>query len=205
MPKIVDHDERRRDIANAVLRIIAREGIGGANLRVVAKEAGWSTGIINHYFGDKQALLAGAIREAFEAVGDRMRMIQQKQSGVKRVIALLEAGMPLDDERASMCRIFYHFSSAGMSEPEFGAELANYYGWWRLEVAAAIKYAQADGAFKACVPKELSETLIALAEGLGVQTLFDPAAMSPRRLRQRLRQNVNHFAEQPAQVEPENG
>ena len=92
-----------------------------------------------------------------------------------------------------------------MSEPEFSAELANYYSWWRMEVTAAIKHAQVEGAFEAFAPKELSETLIALAEGLGIQTLFDPAAMSPRRLRQRLRQNVNHFAEQPAHAEPENG
>jgi len=198
MPKIVDHEERRRDIANAVLKLIARDGIGGANLRSVAKEAGWSTGIINHYFGDKQALLAGALREASETVGNRMRKIQQKKNGVKRVIALLEAGMPLDDERAATCRIFYHFSSAGMSESRFSAELANYYSWWRMEVAAAIKMAQAKGAFRASAPKDLSETLVALAEGLAIQTVFDPVAMNPRRLRQRLRQNVHHFAEQPA-------
>jgi AcrR family transcriptional regulator len=186
VPKIVDHDERRRDIAHAVLRVIARDGVRGADLRTVARDAGWSTGVISHYFGDKQGLLVGALREAAGTVADRMRAISRMGDCAGRVRALLEAGMPLDEERAATCRIFYHFSSDGVSDPAFRAELANYYAWWRDAVAIAVEEAQRSGLFPGHDPVELAESLVALAEGLGIQSLFDPATMPPDRLRDRL-------------------
>ncbi len=190
MPKIVDHDERRKDIASAVLRIIARDGIRGADIRSVAGEAGWSTGVISHYFGDKQGLLAGALREASEDVAGRMRAIGKRRSGHARLIGLLEAGMPLDEERRALCRIFYHFSSEGMSDPQFAAELAAYYRAWRDGVADAIRDIQSDGGFRGQAADALSVTLVSLAEGLGVQGLFDSDALPPRHLRARLDEAV---------------
>lgn len=183
MPKIVDHEERRRDIAKAVLRVVAREGVRGANLRSVANAAGWSTGVINHYFGSKQALLVAALREAARSVGDQMTSIQLLESGGDRVRALLEAGMPLDDERSATCRIFFHFTAEGIVDPELGAELASYYAWWRAYVQTAVEHAQLQGQFASFDARALSESLVGLAEGLGVQGMFDAATMNPERLR----------------------
>ena len=39
MPKIVDWDERRDEILSATWRVIARDGIDGATIRAIAKEA----------------------------------------------------------------------------------------------------------------------------------------------------------------------
>lgn len=39
MPKIVDHDQRRRDLVEATLRIILRQGLAGATMRDIATEA----------------------------------------------------------------------------------------------------------------------------------------------------------------------
>jgi len=183
VPKIVDHDERRRAIAEAVLRLVAREGVRGASLRSVAREAGWSTGMINHYCGDKRALLLTALREATRGVGERMASIQAHERGEDRVRALLEAGMPLDDERAATCRIFYHLSSAGINDPGLGKELASYYAWWRLQVRVAVEHGQGEGRFQAFDAQSLSDSFVGLAEGLGVQGLFDPDGMDAERLR----------------------
>ncbi len=177
MPKIVDHDERRAHIAAAVLRVIARDGVKGADLRSVAREAGCSTGVIAHYVGDKQALLLCALREAMAHVGREMADIASGLSGLRRLTAMLEAGMPLDPERAATCRIFYHFAAEGMNEPALAVELAGYYDWWRREVADVIELAQGEGHFPGQCPARLAETLVGLAEGLAIQGVFaaDPA------------------------------
>jgi hypothetical protein len=91
--------------------------------------------------------------------------------------------MPLDDERTATCRIFFHFTSEGIIDAEFGAELAGYYAWWRSRVRAAIEHAQLLGDFATFDAAALSESLVALAEGLGVQHMFDPRSMGPERLR----------------------
>jgi len=186
VPKIVDHEERRRDIARAALRVVAREGVRGADLRSVADEAGWSTGVINHYFVNKQTLLVAALREAARGVGDHMTSVQVRESGTDRVRDLLEAGMPLDDERAATCRIFFHFTAEGIIDSELAAELAGYYAWWRAQVRIAIEHAQLEGQFGSFDAGDLSESLVALAEGLGIQGMFDNATMNPRRLRRHL-------------------
>jgi len=186
MPKIVDHDTRRREIAEAVLRLVAREGVRGASLRSVAAETGCSTGMINHYCGDKQALLLTALREATRRVAEQMASIQQLETGLGRVRALLEAGMPINDEQAANCRIFYHLATEGFSDPRLASELANYYTWWRAYLRAAIEEAQKEGAFVSFDAETLAESLVGLSEGLGIQGMFDPIKMSPERLRRDL-------------------
>jgi AcrR family transcriptional regulator len=49
MPKKVDHDKRRADIAVAAFRVIGRKGVAGATIRDIARETGYSVGAIVHY------------------------------------------------------------------------------------------------------------------------------------------------------------
>ncbi len=193
MPKIVDHDERRAHIAAAVLRVIARDGVKGADLRTVAREAGCSTGVIAHYVGDKQALLLGALREAMNHVARSMADVAAGQSGMARLIAMLEAGMPLDAERAASCRIFYHFAAEGMNDPRLSGELASYYDWWRREVGDVIESLQAIGHFAEQDPSALAETLVGLAEGLAIQGVFASDPNQTNRLSKRLADAVARF------------
>ena len=63
MPKIVDHEERRRAIAAAAVDAIAKNGLSGVKLTDIARSAGVTTGSIAHYFPDKDAVLAAALEE----------------------------------------------------------------------------------------------------------------------------------------------
>ena len=60
MPKVVDHEKRREEIAEATWRVIERAGTEGANMREIAREAGQTTGVVTHYFRDKRELMAFA-------------------------------------------------------------------------------------------------------------------------------------------------
>ena len=57
MPKIVDHEERRRVLAHAVVEVASQRGLDNASLRVVAEHAGMSMGTVQHYFADREAML----------------------------------------------------------------------------------------------------------------------------------------------------
>jgi TetR/AcrR family transcriptional regulator, transcriptional repressor of bet genes len=72
VPKQVDHQERRRHIGDAVLRLIAARGLEAASLRNVATEAGVSMGTVQHYFADKQAMLDFAQRYNYERATERI-------------------------------------------------------------------------------------------------------------------------------------
>lgn len=72
MPKIVDHVERRKIIAKATWNVIAREGLGGASVRSIAKEANLSLGAVRHYFQTQEELLEFAMQLVEEQVTERM-------------------------------------------------------------------------------------------------------------------------------------
>jgi len=60
VPRRVDHDARRREIADALLRLAAAEGLESVSLRHVAAEAGISMGAVQHYFRSKDEMLVFA-------------------------------------------------------------------------------------------------------------------------------------------------
>lgn len=72
MPKRVDHDERRQQIAEAVFRVTARGGLDAVSLRHVATEAGVTAGMVQHYFPSRDAMMAHALEAASERYEQRM-------------------------------------------------------------------------------------------------------------------------------------
>jgi DNA-binding transcriptional regulator YbjK len=69
MPKLVDPDQRRSELAQAVWTVIRRDGLQRASVRNVAREAGLSMGSLRHYFASQSELLCFAM----QLVGDRAR------------------------------------------------------------------------------------------------------------------------------------
>ncbi|GAB3624975.1 TetR/AcrR family transcriptional regulator [Mariniluteicoccus endophyticus] len=103
MPKVVDHDARRRDIANEVIRSAASRGIPGASMRAVAAAMGLSLGAVQHYFPNQQAMLAAATAELGRRRESRTRAALMglghppSERDILRAAAL--SGIPMDDER----------------------------------------------------------------------------------------------------------
>lgn len=54
---------RQAQLIHATLTVIDRVGLADASLALIAKEAGVSTGIVSHYFGDKNGLLDACMRQ----------------------------------------------------------------------------------------------------------------------------------------------
>ncbi|MCW8334584.1 transcriptional regulator BetI [Vibrio sp. SCSIO 43135] len=62
MPKVGMPDIRKPQLVKATMAVIDRVGLHGASISLISKEAGVSTGIINHYFGGKHGLLEETMR-----------------------------------------------------------------------------------------------------------------------------------------------
>ncbi|GAA1397169.1 TetR/AcrR family transcriptional regulator [Pseudonocardia kongjuensis] len=72
VPRSVDHDARRSEIADAVLALVARAGTEAVSLRSVATEAGISMGRVQHYFASKDALLLHALERSHRRMEHRI-------------------------------------------------------------------------------------------------------------------------------------
>lgn len=59
--------QRRRQIIEATVRVMARTGFDGASIQAIAAEAGLSAGLLHHHFGSKAEILH-SLPEHLEAV-----------------------------------------------------------------------------------------------------------------------------------------
>ncbi|WP_238418944.1 TetR/AcrR family transcriptional regulator [Gordonia sp. 'Campus'] len=112
MPKLIDRDERRAEIAEALWRIVLREGASGVSVREVAAEAGISVGSLRHVFADKEELLEFSMRLIYERVAVRLRRHDRIRSPLRWAEAALSEVLPLDDDR----RVEMHVNLAMVTE-----------------------------------------------------------------------------------------
>lgn len=183
MPKIVDHDERRAELAAAVWRLASRDGLEAVTLRGVSAEAGWSTGALHHYFGDKEELLLFA----FQTIADRVRRrlaaaARATSEPLELARTLLTAGLPLDAERRAEVRVWFAFLGLALTRPVLAHAQRDAYRAWRRRLAKTLQEAQRRGELNRALDTEREAAgLIALVDGLAVQASFEPRALSASR------------------------
>ena len=183
MPKIVDHDERRAELAAAVWRLASRDGLEAVTLRGVSAEAGWSTGALHHYFGDKEELLLFA----FQTIADRVRRrlaaaARATSEPLELARTLLTVGLPLDPERRAEVRVWFAFLGLALTRPVLARAQRDAYRAWRRRLAKTLREAQRRGELERSLDTEREAAgLIALVDGLAVQASFEPRALSASR------------------------
>jgi len=99
VPRLIDHDGRRDEIAEAVWRIVARDGVSAVSIRDVATEAGLAVGSVRHVFGSKAELLEYSMALVHERVAQRVQAHFVRKDPRKLAEAVLSEMLPLDDRR----------------------------------------------------------------------------------------------------------
>src|SRR3954447_25910086 len=116
MPKIVDHDRRRRELVEAAWRVIARDGLEKTTTREIAREAGYSNGVLAHYCADKDAIRDMALDVALERAADRMRHAIKELTGLAALRQALLAGLAFDEIDQMALRVAISFWDRPLSE-----------------------------------------------------------------------------------------
>lgn len=99
MPKAVDADDRRREIAHAALKLIATRGYGSMTLRAVAAELNGSLTMVTHYYANRAALLEDMANQLMSEYNDDLaRMDEDIDDPWLRLGRFLQWMVPLDEE-----------------------------------------------------------------------------------------------------------
>ncbi|WP_433338756.1 TetR/AcrR family transcriptional regulator [Spirillospora sp. CA-294931] len=177
MPKVVDPDERRRELAAAVWRIVRRDGLDQASVRNVAREAGLSMGSLRHYFDSQPALLAFTLRAIIERIEARVAALPPEDDPRRRAELVLAELLPLDDERAAENQVWLAFTARAMVDPELRALRDEGHATLRAGCRALVAALTGTG-----VERE-TDRLHALVDGLAVHAAIDPEGTTPDRMR----------------------
>jgi AcrR family transcriptional regulator len=184
MGRSVDHDERREIFAAAALRVITREGIAGLTVREVAKEAGYTTGALTHYFHSKDQLLIEASELSARLVRDRMARAEQTRPVIEAIRKVVALALPLTPERRGYWRIWVGYWERSSYDDEVSRVMRLRYDEWRDRLARMLAMAQAAGEVAADVDvQHAAQSLVALVDGIGVQVLLGVGRIPPARQR----------------------
>lgn len=196
MPKIVDHQQRRQEIAAAVHRILLREGLEGATVRAVVTESGMSSGAIRHYFPNHQELLRFAASQIEERASARAvaAYAAPGRGSRARVLDVLEQFLPLDPEREMELAVSTALARMGSELPQIQAY---WEGIRRACRGSVVVLAGTDGEVNIERPlrparwERLAERLHLILDGLSAQTLFYSGRTDPTAIRASLARAVD--------------
>ncbi|WP_043630203.1 TetR/AcrR family transcriptional regulator [Nonomuraea candida] len=175
MPKIVDHDERRREVLSAARRVIVRDGIDAATTRAIAKEAGCSNGVLTHYFADKDEILLSALRQSHQRIRARLTRKAEGVTGLAALREVLLDNLPLDGERTRETRLEVSFWSRSLASERLAEVQRAEAGELRAAVRGLLARARADGELRTDENlDDLAERLLALVDGLSLHLLLYP-------------------------------
>jgi len=107
MPKIVDHAARRDEIALVACRVVAAHGFDQASMVRIAREAGYTTGMLAHYFDSKQDIIIAALRLILRRIEERLTL--PAGATPPDLLTLLTEALPVDTHRRIECAFWTTF------------------------------------------------------------------------------------------------
>jgi AcrR family transcriptional regulator len=121
MPKLVDHEARRAEIADVACRLVVAHGVAGITFREVAAAADISVGSIQHYFPNKEALLRRMLEQTSQRMAGRIQKrlsdLGPSPSSRDTIRAVITSFIPDDaDSRAAMT-VYHSFAGAALTDP----------------------------------------------------------------------------------------
>ncbi len=183
MPRQVDHNLRRSEVAELAARLIATHGPEGLSLRAIAAAAGVSTTAVTHYFSRKQDLLLHAYSAAVAHAGERIAAVPADDPN--RLQAHAEAVLPLDAPRRADWRTWFGFFGAAICDPDLAALQRRRVTSFRRLLAQIITAEQQAGRLeKTLDPERQARKLLALIHGIASEASFDPEDWPPARQRE---------------------
>jgi AcrR family transcriptional regulator len=184
MPRVADHDARRRQVAEAVAALVADGGLDAVTVARTAAAAGISVGLVQHYFPSKDDMLLYAFTHTRGLIERRVELDAERAdaAGARIEHILLEALtqlLPLDEARRREARVALAFTGRAVENPRLAEALRASNAHLRGRLAQAIRNGEECGEVPQGTDAEVEAArLLSAVDGLVLHLYADPAALS---------------------------
>ena len=182
MPKVVDHRERRKQVAIATSELIAESGVDAVTIRAIAERLRFSTAIVQHYFSNKRQLLLFTLR--MEGSLGQHRVETAVAHDPADLVGLLAAMLPLDAVRIRAWKTWLVYWSSATLDPDIAIEQRRLFDAVRAMIAHSLRIHDSNPDLRRDIDTELvARRLLALTHGIGMEAVCHPDDWpSPRQL-----------------------
>ncbi|WP_280436827.1 TetR/AcrR family transcriptional regulator [Nocardia carnea] len=177
MPRTADHAARRAQIAEALVRVAARDGLHAVTMRSVATEAGISLRLVQYYFHTKSGLMTGALQhleqQSHRRWADRLAGLPDPAPPRAFIEAFLTEALPTDEPSRVFHLVGTSYAMLALTDPDLATpDFAAGIGRLQQQLTDALIRAADHGELTPGLdPEREAARLVALANGLGTGIL----------------------------------
>ena len=172
--------ERRGALLRAARVVFAKKGLSAAKISEIAAAAGYSYGLVYHYFPQKEALFAAVVEETVKSWEDFISAARQQQaeSWDRLLYVCTQMILGVREEPEHLLIILRALTEDDAPPPVRDA-LARYNQQIREQLATLIEDGQREGSVASGPPMELARTLLVIVQGLAISRILDKDADFP--------------------------
>jgi AcrR family transcriptional regulator len=190
----MSYEERRIEVAKAAWQVIIREGLDRTSMRAIAQELGSSTGVVTHYFRDKEELILFALGLVFENVAAEMAARSQGHQGIDRLAQMMFVALPLEQIDRDDWKVWVAFLGYSIGREHLVQEHRKRYDLLRQIIAQELADLQTAQLIRADLDLTLeANALIALVDGIGTGVVICPEQFSATQQQYLVRRHINNL------------
>ncbi|WP_221353500.1 TetR/AcrR family transcriptional regulator [Streptomyces beigongshangae] len=174
-------EEAEAALLHAAAELVDEQGVGALTLARVGERAGYSRGIVTHYFGSKQALVEHLARSAQAGF---VPGLEGLPPGLDRLLRLIDGYIGELGRMGVLNRVFLKLWTESASAPDLAPVFRERDEAFLADLEEDLAAGIAEGAIRADVasgPTALA--VVAQLRGIGMQRLVDPGRVDTELLR----------------------
>jgi AcrR family transcriptional regulator len=178
----IDTDARRRELGEALWRVVLRDGIEAASVRKVAAEAGVSAGSLRHVFPSQSELLTFAMQLVIDEVTRRVEAVEPSGDTREAVERVLQSLLVLDPETGAIFDVWLAFATRARVDASLRPLRDQVHAQVRTLCRVSVEALCADESARPdLVVGDEAERLHAFIDGLAMHATLEPDLTTPAR------------------------
>lgn len=179
-------DERREELLDIAIKVVAERGLEATSFRALAEEAGTSTTVFTYEFGSRDELLAAILNRAFEVHWSRKGFDRDDDADdpLGKLRSAAWHGVQSRNEIDPWVRTYDRFVFEFSFRPELREEINDLEQKIKSRYVTLIDLARKQGRIDPAMPSEDALFLVwSLIDGLNIHRYLYEDELDPERLR----------------------
>jgi AcrR family transcriptional regulator len=167
---------------DAARQVIIRSGLEATTLRDIAREGGFTTGLLSHHFADKRDVIVAAFAGAsHDFTAWAQAELDRAETLEELVAALLRVSCPAGGDRREEWRLWAEMWVYAGRDHEFAQQIETTDAIWTCLVRSVLERCHAEGRLRPGLDLDLQAEIVnRLIDGLGLRAWLSHDWESPR-------------------------
>ena len=168
---------RKRQITRAAYEIIAEKGYYNFTMMDIAKKAGVSSGLIHHYFKDKENMLVTLLREMQQNVRSSLERALEREADPKVKLGIfIDQGFGLVENEKEYIYVTFDFLTQIKFNERMQRILSKLYRGYRETLSQILREGKEQGVFKEVDEHYIATIFSSIMLGFEQQYIVDNTA-----------------------------